>query len=94
MQVCRRQGQQQFFLWKERYEKTTQDFATCRYLETLGIAGIDPCVQELITTHDQITRCDTGLPLAYTSKAGIAACTIKAYPRRVPLPNPLSLAPS
>ncbi|MCB9832253.1 MAG: hypothetical protein H6807_07235 [Planctomycetes bacterium] len=56
--------QREFAAWLEDYEKGSADYATCRYLETLGEGRPAPDVARLIDLHDRLTRCHDPLPLA------------------------------
>lgn len=55
---------QRFQSWLLDYEKAASDYATCRYLETIGNSSPTRAARELIELHDRVTRCDTVLPLA------------------------------
>ena len=57
--------QRRFAEWLAEYEAASKQFATCRYLETVGkgdmAGGGDP---ELVELHDRMTRAKETLPLA------------------------------
>ena len=56
--------QQRFEEWKSAYVERQSNFATCRFLETLGNASIHPEVATMIEIHDRVTRCQESLELA------------------------------
>ncbi|MDO5675330.1 MAG: hypothetical protein Q4G66_10515 [bacterium] len=57
-------AEEAFVAWKRDYEQRTQQFATCRYIETIGSRAADSRLSTLIALHDRMTRCTTNLPLA------------------------------
>lgn len=48
----------------EIYETRQRNFATCRYLGTLGDGTIADGIAPIVELHDRITRIDSDLPLA------------------------------
>ena len=59
-----REEADKFDAWKSSYETAARDYATCRYLETLGRGRARSDLSKLIEIHDKITRCNDDLPLA------------------------------
>jgi hypothetical protein len=51
-------------LWLEQYNRASGQYATCRYLETVGSGAAAEWAAPLIALHDARTRADAGLPLA------------------------------
>jgi hypothetical protein len=51
-------------LFLDKYEMAAQEYATCRYLETVGHGGFGNGADRLIAFHDRTTRCEEPLPLA------------------------------
>lgn len=56
--------QQAFAAWLSEYEQRTAEYATCRYLETVGNGFATGDARTLQGLHDRATRCDQSLPLA------------------------------
>ncbi len=50
--------------WVAHYENTAQNFAACRYTETLGTGITHPDAQRLQIWHDALCRAESGLPIA------------------------------
>lgn len=50
--------------WKAEYEARRRDYATCRFLATLGGDRLHPEAVRILEIHDQFTRCHESLPLA------------------------------
>ncbi len=50
--------------WVRKYDETIKNFATCRYVSTIGGQKILPEIKEIIDIHDRFTGCDSGLELA------------------------------
>jgi hypothetical protein len=55
---------QRFSAWLSRYESAAAQYATCRYLETVGSGDFHGAAERLVAVHDRIARCDVPLPLA------------------------------
>ncbi|HEU0010117.1 MAG TPA: hypothetical protein VFT34_09915 [Verrucomicrobiae bacterium] len=53
-----------FAEWERKYAGTTQNFATCAFVEGLGNAEVHPEIQRLVEVHDQMTRIDQPKELA------------------------------
>jgi hypothetical protein len=53
-----------FDAWLLDYERASRNFATCRYLETIGRGTPGGEAKQLVQLHDQATRCGERLPLA------------------------------
>jgi hypothetical protein len=53
-----------FATWLQEYELASQDYATCRYIETLGTGRVGDATEDLVALHDRLTRCSESLPLA------------------------------
>jgi hypothetical protein len=56
--------QRRFASWLHEYEQASRNYATCRYLETVGNGSPKGDVRKLLELHDRSTRCDESLPLA------------------------------
>ena len=56
--------QQQFDEWEAGYSSRQANFATCRFLGTLGGNRVHPDVERIIELHDDATRCNEKLSLA------------------------------
>ena len=56
--------QQRFEKWLAVYMLKQSEYATCRYLGTLGSNAVHPDAETIIEVHDKITRCDEPLALA------------------------------
>lgn len=50
--------------WIEEYERAAKDFASCRFLESLGSGTVDPAVAAVLQIHDELCRADSELPMA------------------------------
>ncbi len=57
-------SQQAFAAWLRQYEKVSESFAVCRYLETVGSGSARGEIRTMLELHDRVTRCDSQLPLA------------------------------
>ena len=51
-------------IWVQGYQRAAQDFAACRYLETLGRGTAHPVALEICTLHDTESKANSTLPLA------------------------------
>ena len=56
--------QRQFEEWLSVYDARHTDFATCRFLKTLGEGHVHPDVAHILDLHDQTTRCHESMDLA------------------------------
>jgi hypothetical protein len=56
--------QRQFADWLQWYESVSRNHATCRLVEEVGWKRIHPETRDIVQVHDQMTRIDSGLPLA------------------------------
>ena len=56
--------QSQFEKWDATYAAAQDKYATCRLLGTLGVAPVQPEVEQVLQIHDGMTRCHQPLPLA------------------------------
>jgi hypothetical protein len=56
--------QQRFEQWLAAYMSSQSQYATCRYLGTLGNSAVHPEIETIIEVHDEITRCHDVLELA------------------------------
>jgi hypothetical protein len=56
--------QQNFAEWLAAYTSKQSQFATCRYLGTLGSNVVHPDIETIVEVHDKITRCHEPMPLA------------------------------
>ncbi len=50
--------------WIRRYTRASNGYASCRFLETLGIASVDPAVEAVRAEHDRLSLARQGLPIA------------------------------
>ncbi len=50
--------------WVDHYEPIAQNFAACRFLESLGRGSMHPVAQRVADLHDRLSRANTSLPLA------------------------------
>jgi hypothetical protein len=50
--------------WVEDYEKQASHYATCQFVDVVGNPAPVGDEQILLDLHDQITRAESGLPLA------------------------------
>lgn len=53
-----------FDSWLSEYRRLSSNYATCRYLETIGKGHPIGDAKELVDRHDRATRCNESLPLA------------------------------
>jgi hypothetical protein len=53
-----------FEAWRKKYDTKSADFATCRFIDTLGGNSVDPEFAELTAYHDRETKSASTLPLA------------------------------
>ena len=51
-------------LWVEDYERLAVNFASCRYVRSLGAGGVDPVVERVRDLHDSLAQAERVLPLA------------------------------
>jgi hypothetical protein len=56
--------QSRFDKWQAAYSGRQRNYATCRFLGTLGVETIDPEVERIIEIHDHFTRCSENFELA------------------------------
>lgn len=57
-------AESKFNSWHERYHQASQAYATCKLIETVGNGLVHPEVQTILRLHDELTRAESGLPLA------------------------------
>jgi len=57
-------ARQRFAAWVGQYELAARGYATCRYVETIGLDGPRSTIERLVALHDRITRSGEALPLA------------------------------
>jgi hypothetical protein len=50
--------------WIEGYERAAKDFASCRFLESLGSGTVDSAVADVQQIHDELCRAGSELPIA------------------------------
>jgi hypothetical protein len=50
--------------WVEKYERAAQEYASCRFLESLGSGKTHPKATEVQRLHDDLCRANVALPLA------------------------------
>ncbi len=50
--------------WEAQYALSTEGWATCALLDVLGNESIDLAVRPVVALHDELTRADSGFPLA------------------------------
>lgn len=50
--------------WESRYDRASDRYATCQFLEEVGSGAAHPELASLVTLHDQKTKAGSGLPLA------------------------------
>jgi hypothetical protein len=53
-----------FNSWKAKYEAAAENYATCKFLQSVGTETIHPDVQSVLTVHDNATRASSKLQLA------------------------------
>jgi hypothetical protein len=58
------EARRRFAAWLSEYEKKSGAYATCRYLETIGVGRPAGFAGKLIELHDRMTRSAETLPLA------------------------------
>ena len=58
------EAQRRFDSWLNEYERTSDRYAICRYIETIGSGNPVAGAGELLDLHDRVTRCNEPLPLA------------------------------
>jgi hypothetical protein len=56
--------QQRFDQWLAAYTSSQAQYATCRYVGTLGVNTVHPEIETIIEVHDKLTRCHEALDLA------------------------------
>jgi hypothetical protein len=56
--------QRQFERWQQQYLQNQSDYATCRFVATLGTDHVDPNIQPIIDIHDRTTKCHESMALA------------------------------
>ncbi len=54
----------EFEAWLSKYESACREFATCRFLESIGPTRPSSRSRALIEEHDRVTRATSDLPLA------------------------------
>jgi len=54
----------EFAAWLARYESTSEAFATCRFLESIGSTRPSTLTRGLVEEHDRVTRAESDRPLA------------------------------
>jgi hypothetical protein len=57
-------ARQRFTAWLNTYEQASRNYATCRYIETIGAGSVRGTAADLVALHDRVTRCGESLPLA------------------------------
>jgi len=50
--------------WLSGYEQMSQNFASCRFIDTAGSGNVHNDLTKLVREHDRMTRCEDDLPLA------------------------------
>lgn len=50
--------------WEGEYERITARHATCRLIQTIGEGPMPEEARRVVELHDEMTRCESGLPLA------------------------------
>jgi len=59
------EASERFAAWLAEYERASQGYATCRFLETVGKGGfVGSDDHDLVDLHDRTTRATESLPLA------------------------------
>jgi hypothetical protein len=53
-----------FEKWLARYDERRQQYATCRFVDTVGASPIHPDVAPIVELHDKLTGANETLPLA------------------------------
>jgi hypothetical protein len=56
--------QRRFEQWQSGYLARQANYATCRFLATLGHGRVHPDVERIVAVHDELTRCRESLELA------------------------------
>lgn len=50
--------------WVESYEEVGKGFAACRFVDEVGGGVADPKVRTVVEVHDELSRANSGLPIA------------------------------
>ena len=50
--------------WLPRYEKASQEFATCEFVQSFGATSMPSQFTEMISYHDEVAKVGSSLPLA------------------------------
>ncbi|MEO1035269.1 MAG: hypothetical protein AAFX44_06910 [Pseudomonadota bacterium] len=50
--------------WVDDYERKSRDYASCRYVSTVGMSHSDRRCEDVCRLHDELCRSDRDLPLA------------------------------
>lgn len=50
--------------WVAEYDTACAEFASCRYLDTLGRGGVHPAARPVLELHDRLCKANSNLPLA------------------------------
>lgn len=50
--------------WVEHYESVARNFASCRWLETIGQEATNPYIAKVLDLHDRLSQAASQLPLA------------------------------
>ena len=58
------ENQDRFDAWLLEYMNLQTNFATCRYVESIGNGKVHPEAETILEVHDKFTRCDESLELA------------------------------
>lgn len=58
------QSESRFNQWDQKYQGIVQRYATCKLVSTTGPRETHPDVTAIVRLHDEMTRADSGLPLA------------------------------
>lgn len=53
-----------FRQWVNEYDRQQEQYATCHFVEQIGRDKPHDDLTPLVKLHDELTRCDSGLPLA------------------------------
>jgi len=56
--------QRRFEKWQSEYLARQSNYATCRFLGTMGPEAVHPEIEALVELHDRLTRCQDELELA------------------------------
>jgi hypothetical protein len=57
-------SQEDFHRWLTDYDSLQKNYATCRYVGTLGLGIVHPDIAMIVEVHDKLTRCNENLDLA------------------------------